>query len=454
MRVAKTSNFVLNCFVLLLLGVLPSCINAQDQTVRINVSDELANAISNANISFNQLKTIADSSGTLSISLRKAKYKLVISAMDHQPVSIDFNLQNDTSFNIILPLSQNLLGQVTLSASQRFHKSQMSAQSLSITQLKKLPVILGEIDPMKTITLLPGIKNGGEASAGIYVRGGGPDQNLVLLDGIPVYNPNHLLGFFSVFNGEAIKGVEVIKGGIPAEYGGRLSSVIAVESREGNKDSLKASGGIGLIASRLAVEGPIVKNRSSFILSARRTYVDQIGKIVAKDKIGDNGYYFYDLNGKIDYTLNEKNSLSLTFYSGQDKFSYADYDKEGSRTFEADWGNKIAGLTWKTSFNPKLKQQTSIVYNDFNLNSRFGYSTNQYLFASGLNDYQGKSDWSYSYNDRLRFKTGFQYTWHRFTPGAGSISSGAQAFDSKINKQFAREAAVYLSSDIDITDKL
>ncbi|MET0300418.1 MAG: TonB-dependent receptor [Flavitalea sp.] len=445
---------MLNCFVLLLLGISPYCVTAQDHALRLHIADDLSNKVSNANVSFNQVKTVADSTGTICKTLNSGKYTITISAVDHKSVIIHLNLQTDTTLHILLPLRESMLGQVTVTASQRFHKSQMSAQTLNITQLRKLPVVLGEIDPMKTITLLPGIKNGGEASAGIYVRGGGPDQNLVLLDGIPVYNPNHLLGFFSVFNGEAIKGIEVIKGGIPAEYGGRLSSVIAVDSREGNKDSLKASGGIGLIASRLAIEGPILKNKASFMLSARRTYVDQIGKLVASDKVGDNGYYFYDLNGKIDYNINDKNALSLTIYSGEDEFKYSDYDKEGSRNLMANWGNRIAGLSWKTNFNPKLKQQTSVVYNEFNLASRFGYSLSQYLFASGLKDYQGKSDWSYSYKSWMRFKTGFQYIWHRFTPGAGSLSAGTQDFESQINDQFAREAAVYFSSDIDVTSKL
>jgi outer membrane receptor for ferrienterochelin and colicin len=152
-------------------------------------------------------------------------------------------------------MRQSLLGNVTVTTSRNVLRNQMGVQTISGSQLRKLPVVLGEVDPLKTITLLPGIKNGGEASAGIYVRGGGPDQNLVLLDGIPVYNPNHLLGFFSIFNGEAVKNVEVIKGGMPAEYGGRLSSVIAIDTREGSKDSIKGSGGIGAISSRVSVEG-------------------------------------------------------------------------------------------------------------------------------------------------------------------------------------------------------
>ena len=454
MRVTRTGNFVLSCFVLLLLGAAPFMVTAQDYRLQLNVTDDALNNLSHANISINQIKTVADSAGRKTQLLSKGRYTLVVSAVGHFSSNLNISLNNDTTINIILRLRESMLGNVTVTASKRLHTAKMSSQALSIGQLRKLPVILGEIDPMKTITLLPGVKNGGEASAGIYVRGGGPDQNLVMLDGIPVYNPNHLLGFFSVFNGEAIKGVEVIKGGIPAEYGGRLSSVIAVESREGNKDSMKASGGIGLIASRLAVEGPLVKGKSSFMISARRTYIDQIGKLVAKEKIGNNGYYFFDLNGKIDYSINKNNSLSLTFYGGQDEFKYADYDKEGNRTFEAGWGNRIAGLTWKQQINKKLNHQLAVVYNDFTLKSKLGFSTNNFLFTSGLKDYQLKNDWNYKARNWLKFKGGVQLTWHTFTPGAGDIKEGEQDFESRITDQNAIEAAAYISSEIDVTEKL
>ncbi|RZK45778.1 MAG: hypothetical protein EOO94_03780, partial [Pedobacter sp.] len=396
MRVPSTGNFLRNCFIWLFLSTALTTASAQPFRVQVNVTDDGLNFLANANINFNQLKVTADSTGQQVQFLPAGNYKIGASAIGHITVSGTYTISSDTNIYLILPVRQSMLGSVIVTANRRLQSARMSSQSLSIGELRTLPVILGEIDPMKTISLLPGIKSGGEGSAGVYVRGGGPDQNLVLLDGIPVYNPNHLLGFFSVFNGEAIKGIEVIKGGIPAEYGGRLSSVIAVDSRDGNKDSFKLTGGIGLIASRLAAEGPIVKGKSSFMISARRTYIDQVGKLVAKEKIGDNGYYFYDLNGKISYDLNKKNSLSLTFYSGQDEFGYADYDKEGTRRFEAGWGNRIAGISWHQQINSRLKQQLTLVYNDFSLNSQIGFSTNNFLFSSGLKDYQGKNDWTYS----------------------------------------------------------
>jgi outer membrane cobalamin receptor len=427
---------------------------AQEHSVHVLVRDELFIPVSNANISLNQQKSSADSAGELNLSLKRGRYLITVSAVGHHSFNTTLQHKTDTTITITLRRRESLLGKVTVTANQRLYRTQMSITALTIDQIRKLPVILGETDPLKTITLLPGIKSGGEASAGIYVRGGGPDQNLVLLDGIPVYNPNHLLGFFSVFNGDAIKGVEVIKGGMPAEYGGRLSSVIAVDTRDGHKDTIKGSGGIGLISSRLALEGPIVKGRSSFMISARRTYIDQVGKLVAKKKIGDNGYFFYDVNAKFDYSINKNNQLYFTLYTGRDEFSYIDSDREGNREFEAGWGNKIAGLTWKQQIGKKLKHQLSVIYNDFSLDSRFGYSTSHFLFTSGLQDYQLKNDWNYSVKSWLKFKWGFQYTWHRFKPGAGETTAGTQDFKSNIHNQHAREAAAYLSTDIHLTSRL
>ena len=243
---------------LLLIGVSEACF-AQHHTLTLIVSDSLQGPVSNATIKINKQENIVDSAGKFSITLPTGKIDLSVSSIGYYPFKTNFQLDSDTSLFILLNSRESLLGNVVVTASRNVYRNQMSTHSIGITQLRKLPVILGEVDPLKSITLLPGIKNGGEASAGIYVRGGGPDQNLVLLDGIPVYNPNHLLGFFSVFNGEAVKDIEVIKGGIPAEYGGRLSSVIAVNTREGNKDSIKGSGGVGIISSRISLEGPIVK---------------------------------------------------------------------------------------------------------------------------------------------------------------------------------------------------
>ena len=455
MRALTKNNHLIRYLLLFLFGIAGRESQAQNYTLTIQVADSAQIPVGNATIKINKQEKVVDSSGNFTAKLPAGSYRINISAVGHYAASFMISLHADTSIHVLLSSRESLLRNVVVTASRNLHRNQMSTQSINIAQIKKLPVILGEIDPLKTITLLPGIKNGGEASAGIYVRGGGPDQNLVLLDGIPVYNPNHLLGFFSIFNGEAVKNIEVIKGGIPAEYGGRLSSVIAVDTREGNKDSIKGSGGIGLISSRVALEGPIIKGKSSFIVSARRTYIDQVAKLVARDSIGDNGYFFYDVNVKADYLINKNNALYLTFYIGKDKFSFVDNDDDGpDRRFNAIWGNTIVGLTWKQELNTKLKQELSIVRNDFNLDSKVAFGTIGFLFSSGLTDYQLKNDWVYTADSWIKWKAGWQYTRHAFRPGAGSSNAGIQEFKSTISDQYAREAAAYLSTDVNITPRL
>ena len=429
----------------------------QSIRVFIHISDASNLEVQDASININQKKYKADSSGNATVFLSPGHYIVNITSINHFPYFLNLATRADTSLNIIMRLRESLLGNVTVTGSRNIDRNEMSVQTINASQLRKLPVVLGEIDPLKTITLLPGIKNGGEAGAGIYVRGGGPDQNLILLDGISVYNPNHLLGFFSIFNGEAVKNVEVIKGGIPAQYGGRLSSVIAIDTRAGNKDSIKASGGIGLISSRLSVEGPLIKGKSSFIVSARRTYIDQVAHVVAANRIGGNGYFFYDINAKADYVINASNQLLFTFYTGRDKFSFQDPNgaRNGRNTvFNTYWGNTLAGLSWRQQLTKKLVQETAVVFNNFSLDSHYGYSTNNFLFTSGLQDIQLKDDWTLNRNNWLKFKFGALHIWHRFTPGAGSYATGVQEFKSQISNQYAREAAAYLSADINVTPRL
>lgn len=453
------SKFIGSYKLALLLISTIGCSAAFSQNIHLSflISDAASNPVADASISVNQKKFKTDSSGKALISVSKGFQAIAITSVNHYSYSQNFYAAGDTTIGIVLRLRASLLGNVTVFTSRNVTRNQMGVNAISGAELRKIPVVLGEVDPLKTITLLPGIKSGGEASAGLYVRGGGPDQNLVLLDGINIYNPNHLLGFFSIFNGDAIKNVEVIKGGIPAEYGGRLSSVITIDSRQGNKDSIAGSGGIGLISSRLSVEGPLVKGKSSFIVSARRTYVDQVAKAVAKNKIGDNGYYFYDINAKADYVLNSSNQLFFTFYRGLDNFSFDNTRTRGQgrgTIFSTYWGNTLAGLSWAQQLGKKISQETSVVYNQFNLDSRFGAPSASFLFTSGLEDYQVKTNWTYSRSNWLKFKAGAQYIWHQFRPGAGGLTTGVTEFKSKVSNQYAHEAAAYISSDINLTPDL
>jgi hypothetical protein len=449
-----SSMKTITLFFIVVYAIAGTPVSAQRYKLSLSVSDAENNPVQDATIAINQQKFKTDSNGLFTTTLPIGNYIFTISSVNHYPYSLSLLLKRDTVLQAVLRMRQSLLGNVTIFSSRNITRNQMGVQAITSTQLRKLPVVLGEMDPLKSITLLPGVKNGGEASAGIYVRGGGPDQNLVLLDGIPVYNPNHLLGFFSIFNGEAVKNVEIIKGGIPAEYGGRLSSVITIDTKEGNKDSLKGSGGIGIISSRFSLEGPVIKNKSSFIISARRTYIDQIAKAVAKDKIGGNGYFFYDINAKADYILNKSNSLLFTFYTGSDNFGFSNNNNGRLTTFNTVWGNTLAALAWQQKPAPGLQQQTTAVFNKFYLDSKLGFSSLGFVFTSGLEDHQLKTDWQYTPSNWLRLKWGAQYTFHRFTPGAGAVTTGVQEFKSRVTNQYAREAAVYLSTDVNIVHRL
>ncbi len=431
-----------------------SGLQAQELRVEVLVTGPDRKALRQAQVGLGKIMIMADSMGMCRQSITAGQYGLLVTAFGFDTLRIQLVLTSDTTLHFTLQPTSKQMNEVVVRSSRNVTENQMGRQTISASQLRKLPVLLGEIDPLKTITLLPGIKSGGEASAGIYVRGGGPDQNLVLMDGVTVYNPNHLLGFFSIFNGEAIKDVEVFKGGMPAEYGGRLSSVIAINTREGDKQATKMSGGVGLISSRLSVETPIVKNKSSFIISARRTYIDQVARLVAKDRVGNNGYFFYDVNAKADYILNTNNKLNLVFYAGRDNFTFSNNTNGRSRTFNTNWGNTLGGLNWQQQLGSRLQQTTGIVYNNFGLDSRFGFSTLSFLFASGLRDYQLKTDWQYQHSEKLQLRWGAQYIWHRFRPGAGGVTAGVQEFKSQIKDQYAHEASAYASADWKPTEKL
>jgi hypothetical protein len=452
MKPVNISTALRPFFLLCVFALVSSCTYAQ-VSLRLQVRNASGQPVT-AGIEIAGQMVNGNTSGEATITLNPGVHQLIISAAAYDTLRRTLEINGDTTFSFTLQPRLKVQEAVTVIASQLLTANQMSRQSLNIGQLRKLPVLLGEIDPLKSITLLPGIKSGGEASAGIYVRGGGPDQNLVLLDGVPVYNPNHLLGFFSIFNGEAVKNTEVIKGGMPAEYGGRLSSVIAIDTREGNRQETHVSGGIGLISSRLSVETPIKKNKSSLIVSGRRTYIDQVAKPFARERIGGNGYFFYDLNARADYELNDRNKLDLVFYTGRDNFTFSNDNNGRNRVFNTNWGNTLAGLNWRQKINSRLQQTTSAVYNRFTLDSRFGFSTLSFLFSSGLKDYQLKTDWQWNVQPKIKLKWGAQYIWHRFRPGAGSVTAGVQEFKNLIQDQYAREAAAYFSVDYDVTEKL
>jgi hypothetical protein len=393
--------------------------------------------------------------GFYSITLAQGKYTLVVSYVGYKAQSIVLPLYADTSLTIAVSPGVATSEEVVVTSRKRDNNvktPQMGKVTLPIEQIKSVPQFLGEVDLLKVVQLLPGVRNAGEASAGIYVRGGGADQNLIMLDDAVVYNTGHLFGFFSIFNSDAIKNVSLIKGGMPAQYGGRLSSVLDISMKEGNNQKMQVEGGIGLIASRLSIQGPLKKNKASFILSGRRTYVDALTKpfISKSSQFYGSGYYFYDLNAKMNYQFSDKDRLYLSGYFGRDVFDFV--NGKQSLNVRIPWGNATGTLRWNHVFNKKLFANTTAVYNDY----RFKFSASQNNFdvtlASGIRDLNLKQDFDFYPYANHKIKFGGQYTFHRFTPSVVSGRQDSVEFNP-LNAQvkYAREFALYVQDNWEIT---
>jgi hypothetical protein len=401
---------------------------------------------------------VSNGYGFFSITLPKGSYQLTGSFIGYQSKEIIIELNQDKLFNVLLLPNSAIINNVTVVSRRRDNNiktAQMGKFEMNVNTAKALPAFFGEVDILKTLQLLPGIRNAGEGNAGFYVRGGGPDQNLILLDDAVVYNTGHLFGFFSIFNADAIKNVTLIKGGMPSQYGGRLSSVVDVAMKEGNRNKTQVDAGIGLIASRFSIQGPLLKNKASYIVSARRTYVDALGKPLIK-KTSDfygSGYYFYDFNAKFNYQFSEKDHIYLSGYFGRDKFTF----NNAARSFKTliDWGNSTATLRWNHVFNKKLFSNTTLVYNDY----KFGLDGTQNNFkinlSSGIRDLNIKTDFDFYPRPEHKLKFGVQYTFHTFLPNVLSGNQDSVVFTpSNANKKYANEYAAYLQDDWEINSKL
>lgn len=428
-----------------------------------------------------QKGTVANQFGFYSYTTSGDSLDLYFSFVGFQAKHIQFKANKDTVINVTLVPDGNL-EEVVVSASdmdQIQEVTRMSSINVPIEQIKELPALMGEVDVFKVLQLLPGVQSGTEGGSGLYVRGGGPDQNLILLDGVPVYNASHLFGFFSVFNADAINNVELIKGGFPSRYGGRLSSVIDISMKEGNMQEFKGEGSIGLIASKVTVEGPIKKDKTSFILSARRTYLDILARPIIKAATeGDEniGYYFYDLNGKVNHIINDKNRLYLSVYSGDDK-AYSkfknfyvdnnertDYDEE----FGLKWGNFISALRWNNVINSRLFSNYTFTYSRYNFDLFSNYEekitglgateTNFYSdrYFSGIRDWAGRADFEFIPNPDHYFRFGTNVIFHKFSPGvyASKSSTGDNDLQLGADELNSTEYAVYAEDDINITSRL
>lgn len=396
--------------------------------------------------------------GFYSITLDAADYEMTCSFIGYRNKRISALLNTNQTFDFLLVPKSAAAEEVVVYARRRdenVKNAQMGKFDLSISKVKALPVLMGEVDLLKTLQLLPGVRNAGEGNTGLYVRGGGPDQNLIILDDAVVYNTGHLFGFFSVFNSDAIKNVSLIKGGMPAQYGGRLSSVLDVAMKDGNSNKLQVDGGIGLIASRFSIQGPIKKNKASFIVSARRTYIDVLAKpfIPKSSAFNGSGYYFYDLNTKMNFIISEKDRLYLSGYFGKDVFDF----RNSQRSFSANipWGNATATLRWNHVFNRKLFANTTLVYNKYNFAFNASQSNFNLKLASGIKDLNGKIDFDYYPAPQHKIKFGAQYTYHTFTPNVLSGNQDTTQFTpNNENNKYAREAAIYVQDEWELSEKI
>ncbi|MFM2387150.1 MAG: hypothetical protein RL660_1907 [Bacteroidota bacterium] len=463
-RVPLRCSKVMRYFLGLVMALMVCSVNAQNlpsisgYITDVNTGESLPNA--SVQIEGNSSGVNSNNYGYYSLSVKpndtyniKVNYPGYVSQVI--PVQVG---TKDVKQDVKLRVQAKSTGEIMVTTKRKdvnVKTTQSGVHQLSIETAKKLPVILGEVDVLKTIQLLPGVKNGGEGSSGFYVRGGGPDQNLIMLDDAVVYNTGHLFGFFSVFNGDAIKNVTLIKGGMAAQYGGRLSSVLDVSMKEGNNKEFKVDGGIGLIASRFSVQGPIVKDKASFIVSARRTYGTELLKALQpnNERLQGFGYYFYDLNTKVNYKLGPKDRLYLSGYFGDDVFNFSN----NTNTFGAriPWGNRTATLRWNHLFTNKIFVNTTAVYNRYDFSFVGEQQDFRVQLKSGIRDWNIKSDLDYFAGKGHNIKAGVLSIYHRFQPSTISGGSDTAALDA-VNPvtKYAIESAAYVQDDWDITDKL
>jgi CarboxypepD_reg-like domain/TonB-dependent Receptor Plug Domain len=394
--------------------------------------------------------TATNSYGFYSINADEGVYKMAVSFSGYITDTTEVLLDKNTRIDVSIQSKKTQLDAVVVSSKKKnenISKPLMGVEKLNMVQINKLPVLFGERDIMKSIQLMPGFKSAGEGNAGFNVRGGNADQNLVLLDEAPVYNASHLLGFFSTFNSDAIKDVSVYKGGMPAQYGGRLSSVVDIKMKDGNAKKLDVAGGIGLIASRINISAPIVKDKGSFIISGRRTYADAFLALQKDTGQGKRTLYFYDVNLKANYKISKKDRVFLSGYFGRDVLSFGD-------GFSADWGNKTATLRWNHVFGNRLFSNTSLIYSDYNYNLRIKAGNDKFKGFSNIVDYNFKEDLDWSYSNRSKIRFGGNFIKHDVLPGRVTAESSSPLAIKPVQKKLFYETAIYASHEWKATDNL
>ena len=437
----KTRLLLFFCFFQFLNGL------AQEKfTISGTISDENSNeTLIGVNIYVPELKmgTSTNTYGFYSLTLPKGTYTFEFSYVGYQTKTEEIAMTSNVKKNVSLG-SGELLEEVIITEKTKtnIRKAEMSVNKLSIATIKKMPVVLGEVDVIKSILLLPGVTNAGEGASGFNVRGGGADQNLILLDEATIFNSSHVFGFFSVFNPDAIKDLKLYKGGIPAKYGGRGSSVLDIYQKDGNSKEFHMNGGIGLISSRLLAEGPIVKDKGSFLIGGRGSYAHLFLKLADND----NAAYFYDLNAKLSYKLDNNNNLYFSGYFGRDVFKLAD-------SFTNIYGNSTLNLRWNHLFSDKLFSNLSLIYSDYYYGLKLDFVGFQY--DSGIKNYNIKYDFKNYLSDNLKLNFGANAIYYDFNPGTINPTGTSSGINSRqLEQKYAFEPALYLEAEHDLSKKL
>ena len=451
----------MNKIIILLMLMQPVFLVAQSAfTISGSVQDEDSHETligANVYIKENMNGISSDVNGRFRFTEKQGKYTLICSYIGYEQYEKIIVLNQNLTINIKLK-PVKFTGETVEIFGDRVDKNVRSADigliELPMKRIEAIPVLFGETDILKTMQLLPGIQSGGEGSNSFYVRGGGADQNLILLDNATVYNPSHLFGFFSVFNGDVINTAEILKGGIAPEYGGRMSSVLNITSKDGDFQRYKEEFGIGLISARAKAEGPIQRDKSSFVLAGRRTYVDVLLKPFSKGTDMEGiGYHFYDLNGKMTFRLSPKNHLFVSGYYGRDVFGF--YPKEVNTNSSINWSNGFATLRWAHFFNNKLFLNTSAIFTDYRFYIKAEEDIYNIKLYSGVQDWQLKSDLTWSPNPLNKVKGGVDYIFHTFTPSTFSASSNDVEFNlGDPEKMYAHDLSLYLQHEYDPLDWL
>jgi hypothetical protein len=452
--IRQLMRFSVTCFVLLFaLGSL------QAQTGKFTISGYIKDE-SNGEVLINATVTMQPSGvavmtnayGYYSVTLPAGKYTMQITYSGYKAHQKEIEVKSNTKLDVSMATAGKDMAEVVITGEKKLRRTNtvgMGIQQLSASQIKKIPAFMGEPDVVKALLTLPGITTVGEGSAGFNVRGGNVDENLIIMDEAPVYNSSHLLGFFSVFNPDAVKNVTMYKSAFPAEYGGRTSSVLDIRMKEGNNQKYAVSGGIGNVFSRIAVEGPLQKDRSSFVVAARRSYIDVLAKPFLKSEDRNSTMYFYDVTAKMNYQLNEKNQIYLSGYFGRDVFGFGNQ-------VSFKWGNTTGTFRWNHLFNRKLFLNTSVYYSKYDYSLKFKSDDEipqGYDWTSNIQTYGVKPSLTWFASNKHTVKTGVNVIYYDFYPGKGVATSDGNKNEIVLKRRYGTETAAFLEDTWKLNSK-